>query len=208
MAKIVVGGGPGVGTTTFVRSASEIPPLEGDLGGGRPGTRGSPGPTRAGGTTVGFDFGRVTLPPGLSLQLFGLPSRPRSRLLADVVTAGCCGVVVVVDERRPASSAAVLDRARRLGVPSVVAVNRIGDRATIGEASSPLSPPLETPSPRDVGGWLAARPPMPVVSCDARSRESVRACLGVLAGVLRTRLEAAARAGRRDQAPAEGRGTG
>jgi signal recognition particle receptor subunit beta len=101
--KLVIAGGIGVGKTTLVASISEIPPLNTDMlmtAAGTTADRLDPSLDRAT-TTVGIDFGRITLPrAGLRLFLFGTPGQPRFWPMWDDICRGALGVLVLVDSPR------------------------------------------------------------------------------------------------------------
>ncbi|KOU34540.1 MULTISPECIES: ATP/GTP-binding protein [unclassified Streptomyces] len=162
--KIVVVGGFGVGKTTMVRSVSEIRPLNteetmtkageavDDLDGVRTKTA----------TTVAFDFGRITLDAHNVLYLFGAPGQERFWFLWDRLFAGTLGAVVLVDTRRLADSWYAIDRLEHHGTPFVVACNDFGGPA---HTEAQVREALDLP------------PEVPLVRCDARSRESSKTVL-------------------------------
>src|SRR4030081_2050215 len=89
-AKIVISGGFAAGKTTFVGSISEIEPLTTEAIMTSVG-RGVDDFGRAGlktTTTVGIDFGRITVAPDLVLYLFGTPGQGRFFFAWDELTRG------------------------------------------------------------------------------------------------------------------------
>ena len=119
-AKVVVTGAYGAGKTTLVRSLSEINVLTQERS-----------VTSAGGDadTIAMDFGRLTVGDGLSMHLFGTPTRDRFDFMWDVVKDGMVGFIVLVDDSRADSlpeAVGVLNWFReRANVPYVVAVNKV-----------------------------------------------------------------------------------
>lgn len=134
--KIVVTGPVGVGKTTFINTISEIETVstEAPISGGGIGAKTT--------TTVGIDFGRITLADDLALHLFGTPGQPRFDFMWDVVSQGMLGFIALVDCERPESFAEgrdLLRYFRRLSsAPALIAANKVGDferqRAQIAEA--------------------------------------------------------------------------
>ncbi|MGW2211853.1 GTP-binding protein [Streptomyces sp. NPDC001781] len=162
--KIVVVGGFGVGKTTLVRSVSEIRPLNTEETMTRAGESvddiAHVGTKTA--TTVAFDFGRITLDAHNVLYLFGAPGQERFWFLWDRLFSGTLGAVVLVDTRRIDDSWYAIDRLEQHGTPFIVACNDFGGPVRAGA---------------DVRAALDLDPHVPLVDCDARSRESAKEVL-------------------------------
>ncbi|AXK87442.1 ATP/GTP-binding protein [Nocardia farcinica] len=165
--KIVIVGGFGVGKTTMVRSVSEIRPLDTeatmtDAGIGIDDPTAAPGKST---TTVAFDFGRITIDAENVLYLFGAPGQQRFWFLWDRLFAGALGAIVLVDRRRIADSWYAIDRLEHQGTAFVVACNNFGGA------------PQQLDSVREA---LDLDPDVPLLDCDARSRESCKRVLVTL----------------------------
>lgn len=161
--KIVIVGGFGVGKTTLVRSVSEIRPLDTeatmtDAGLGIDDPSAAPGKST---TTVAFDFGRITIDAENVLYLFGAPGQERFWFLWDRLFTGALGAVVLVDQRRIADSWYAIDRLEHQQTPFIVACNNFGAPGR----------------PDEVRAALDLDPLVPLVDCDARSRESAKRVL-------------------------------
>ncbi|MDT0433950.1 MULTISPECIES: ATP/GTP-binding protein [Streptomyces] len=161
LVKILVAGPFGVGKTTLIDSVSEIRPLHteerlteasaptDDLDGVREKTT----------TTVAVDFGRISLPDGVVLYLFGAPGQARFRPLWDDLAHGALGALVLVDSRRVDASFDALELVEETGLPYAVAFNAFPD-----------APRHHTPA--QLRAALDLEPATPMVTCDARDAAS------------------------------------
>jgi signal recognition particle receptor subunit beta len=163
--KIVVAGGFGVGKTTFVGAVSEIDPLRTEA----LVTQESEGQDdiskvqSKSTTTVAMDFGRITLAENLVLYLFGTPGQRRFWFMWDDLVKGAIGAVVLVDTRRLDDSFAAVDYFEAKGLPFIVAINQFDDAGQFG--------------PDEIREALAIPAHIPVITVDARERESAKHAL-------------------------------
>lgn len=166
--KIVITGPERSGTTSFIRSVSEINVLttERRLPGAEPSARE---------TVIPMDFGRVTITDDLVLYLFGTPGEEDRSLVGGPFADGLIGIVVMVDITRPHSvdraQAIVAFLRQRSEVPFVVAANHRKDAVV---------------DMGDVPRLLGVPEGIPVIECDATDRASAKS---VVISLLRRILE-------------------
>ena len=119
-------------------------------------------PTKAT-TTVAMDFGRITLAEDLVLYLFGTPGQRRFWFMWDDLCLGAIGAIVLVDTARLDESFSPLDYFESKGLPFIVAVNQFDGVPQL---------PAE-----EIADALALPADVPIISVDARDRESAKGAL-------------------------------
>ena len=175
--KIVIAGGFGAGKTTFVGAVSEIMPLRTEA----IMTEESVGVDELGGTpdkmttTVAMDFGRITLgDEDLILYLFGTPGQRLFWFMWDDLVRGAIGAIVLVDVRRLQDSFATVDFFEAKGLPFLIAINDFD--------GAPRYPTEE------VRKALSLPAAVPVITIDARQRDSAKQALIAIAEYALARL--------------------
>src|ERR1700743_2827542 len=159
---ILDAGGLGVGKTTLVGAVSEIRPLrtEEPLTDSGKHVDNTAGVERKTTTRVAMDLGRITLREDLVLYLFGTPGQERFWFMWDELALGALGAVVLADTRRLADCFPAIDYFERREIPFIIALN-------VFDGSKRYSVD-------DVRVALDLDPKLPIVTCDARSRESAK----------------------------------
>jgi uncharacterized protein len=179
--KILISGGFGVGKTTAISVLSDIAPLttEGAMTTAAAAVdRGHHEQKTT--TTVALDFGRVTIDASIVLYMFGTPGQERFGFMWNDLADGALGGLVLVDTGRLQDSFVAIDYFERIGLPFVVAVNQFDGR-----------PNLDT---QQVRAATDVDPDVPVVTVDARDRESMKALVLTLLDVLLQRARSGAAA--------------
>src|SRR4051794_26290492 len=92
--KILLTGTTGAGKTTAIAAISETPPVRTDV-------RNNDPTFAKATTTVGLDYGELTLDNGDKLRLYGTPGQERFRFMWDILAKGALGLVVLIDNTRP-----------------------------------------------------------------------------------------------------------
>lgn len=163
--KIILTGTMGAGKTTAIAAVSETPPIVTDV------VNNDRSVDKAL-TTVGFDYGQLTLDNGDRIRLFGTPGQERFRFVWQAVSAGALGLIILTDNSRPdplADLRVYLDGfAKELAtLPCVVGVGR-----------------LETHPQPDLQAYAdeleRAGHVFPVLPVDVRQREDVVLLMDVL----------------------------
>lgn len=157
-AKILVTGAFNAGKTTFIHSISEIDPVYTDKKMADTDEL----------TTVAMDFGRITVDEGLSLFLFGTPGQERFDFMWDILKEDIIGFIILVDSTTPDTDTTLKMLkvfSERSDIPYVVACTKQDQKGAVSLETIKQSLQLGD---------------VPVLSCVATDRDSVREVLLVL----------------------------
>lgn len=157
--KIVITGNYAAGKTQLIRSVSEIDIVDTEVP-----VYNSEELLVKNHTTVGLDFGTITIDSERKLYLFGTPGQERFDFMWDVLAEGCLGYIVMVDSCKPAqleATAKLINHFAHLTTaPFIVAANKQDDVTAL--------PPLY------IHRRLRLPDDIPVVPCVATNPESAR----------------------------------
>ncbi|RYY04695.1 MAG: GTP-binding protein [Gammaproteobacteria bacterium] len=92
--KLVFTGTTGAGKTTAISAISETAPISTDVANSDTGFQKSH-------TTVGLDFGQITLANGDRLRLFGTPGQSRFDFMWKILVKDAFGLIILIDNSRP-----------------------------------------------------------------------------------------------------------
>lgn len=92
--KIIITGPMGAGKTTAIRTISEIEPIVTDV-------LNNDNSIEKETTTVGFDYGEISLSNNERLRLYGTPGQERFDFMWKVLAQGALGLIIFIDMSRP-----------------------------------------------------------------------------------------------------------
>jgi signal recognition particle receptor subunit beta len=92
--KILLTGTTGAGKTTAIAALSEIAPVRTDV-------KNTDSTFAKATTTVGLDYGELTLDNGDKLRLYGTPGQERFGFMWGILAQGALGLVILIDNTRP-----------------------------------------------------------------------------------------------------------
>lgn len=92
--KLVFTGTTGAGKTTAIAAISEAPPVRTDV-------ENTDASVDKASTTVGLDFGQLSLENGDRLRLFGTPGQVRFDFMWKILVKDAFGIVILIDNSRP-----------------------------------------------------------------------------------------------------------
>jgi len=163
--KILITGTMGAGKTTAISAISEIPPVMTDV-------QNNDTSNAKLTTTVGLDYGELTLDGGDKLRLYGTPGQERFAFMWKVLSQGALGLIVLIDNSRPdplADLGAYLNSFRDL-------IERAGCVVAVGRTESHPHPSLD-----HYADFLQAKGVnTPLIPADVRNQDEVVNILDLL----------------------------
>ncbi|MFZ2219129.1 MAG: ATP/GTP-binding protein [Rhodoferax sp.] len=163
--KILITGSMGAGKTTAIAAISEIPPIMTDV-------QNNDSSHAKLSTTVGLDYGEMTLDGGDKLRLYGTPGQERFSFMWKVLAQGALGLIVLVDNSRPdplADLAAYLNSFHDL-------IDRAGCVIAVGRTETHPSPSLD-----GYADFLQEKGVLsPLLPIDVRNQDEVLGALELL----------------------------
>lgn len=173
--KIVFTGPMGAGKTTAIAAISEVAPVQTEVSNSDRISHDKQF------TTVGFDLGRISLPDGRVVRLYGTPGQTRYRFMWSILGQGAAGVIVLMDATQPGALVQLdqfIDTFMPLAPPGAIVVG-------VGRTEEPGATSSDAFAAR-----LASRDILlPVLSIDARNPEDVRTLIHALICILEAQLE-------------------
>jgi len=183
--KVVVAGPFSAGKTTLITTISEVAVLTTE----RQVTDHTSGVKKT--TTVAMDFGRISFGNGASIHIFGTPGQRRFEDVWSAVADGMVGLVLLVhagDDRSATEARSILKTFRHYAdVPFCIGVTHL-DRVEAASGNV-----LE-----EVRARLEIGPGVPVLACDPRQRDDVKALLLRVFVAVQKRLRVAEGGARRN----------
>jgi signal recognition particle receptor subunit beta len=173
--KILFTGTMGAGKTTAIGVVSEVPPVKTDV-------RNTDTSVDKATTTVGLDYGELTLEGGEILRLYGTPGQQRFDFMWQILARGALGVVILVDNSRAdplADLDVYLDGFRRLIADAACVV-------AVGRMEQHPEPDLE----QYVAHMQTRGVMCPLLPIDVRQRAQVTQLLDILLLQLEVKAEA------------------
>jgi signal recognition particle receptor subunit beta len=168
--KIVFTGPMGAGKTTAIAAISEIAPVKTEVD-----NTDQAAHSKAS-TTVGCDFGRLTLPDGGTVRQYGTPGQARYRFMWDILGRGAAGVIVLIDASQP-GALVQLDLFVDAFLPHVPRGALVIGIGRTGEQGAPATDAFA--ARLDARGIVA-----PVLSVDVRRGEDVMMLVRALVCIL------------------------
>lgn len=166
--KLVVTGAFNAGKTTFVKTLSEIEPVNTDKA-----THNQNEKKVKATTTVALDYGKIRINPGRTVHLFGTPGQDRFDFMRDILAEEMHGFIFLVDstDRPSLSQATDLLAAfkKHKNVPYLLAANKADRR---GLSSDEIRQVFKLPARQ------------PVISCVATDKASARAVVEQLIALI------------------------
>lgn len=166
-AKLIVSGPPGAGKTTAIAALSEIPPISTEV------LATDELALEKDETTVGMDFGQITLSEGEVLAIYGTPGQTRFSFMWEILKQGAQGLILLLNHMRADPIADLHDFAATFTEMFEQGLVVVG----ISRFDAAVGPSLD-----DYSQALSALPtPVPLFAVDVRERDDVLLLVETLA---------------------------
>lgn len=172
--KILFTGTMGAGKTTAIKAISDVEPVTTDVQNNDPSLSKEK-------TTVGLDYGEVSLHSGERLRLYGTPGQQRFAFMWEILAKGALGVVILIDHSRPDP---LQDLSIYLSNFSEL-IRTTGCVVGVGRMSADMQSDLDAYADRLREHELLC----PVLACDVRERNQVLLLLELLLMQLESHTE-------------------
>ncbi|HET9048899.1 MAG TPA: GTP-binding protein [Chiayiivirga sp.] len=173
--KIVFTGPMGAGKTTAIAAISEVPPVRTEVNNSDRMSHEKES------TTVGFDLGRITLPNGRVVRLYGTPGQARYRFMWNILGAGAAGAIILLDASQPGAGVQLdqfVDTFAPLVPPGAIVVG-------VGRTEQPGATNSATFATRLANRGIL----VPVISVDVRQADDVRILVRALVCILEAQMK-------------------
>ncbi len=158
--KIVISGPFAAGKTTFIKTITEIAPIDTEAK-----TTATDESVVKDSTTVAMDFGRISVDDENVLHIFGTPGQFRFNYMWSILGKDALGIIVIVDSGARETFEDAKDMINffrvKTDAPAVIALNHFDEKGNKVDKNE-IRKILNLPN------WI------PVVDCNARDKQSVK----------------------------------
>ena len=158
--KIVISGPFAAGKTTFIKTVTEIAPIDTEAK-----TTATDESVVKDSTTVAMDFGRISVDDENVLHIFGTPGQFRFNYMWSILGKDALGIIVIVDSGARETFEDAKDMINffrvKTDAPVVIALNHFDEKDNKVDKNE-IRKILNLPN------WI------PVVDCNARDKQSVK----------------------------------